>query len=67
MLVRLCLLITLLAGVPLVATDYLTDALRATMFDVPESECRQMFAGVAAELYGFGSRTRKTKNQGFCH
>ncbi len=35
------------------ATGHLTDALRATMFDVPESECRQMLAGVAAEVYRF--------------
>jgi hypothetical protein len=35
------------------ATGYLTDALRATLFDVPEDECRQMLAGVAAEVYGF--------------
>lgn len=35
------------------ATDHLTDALRATMFDVPEQECRRMLAGVAAEVYGF--------------
>lgn len=35
------------------ATGHLTDALRATMFDVPESECRQMLGGVAAEVYNF--------------
>jgi hypothetical protein len=35
------------------ATDYLTDALRATIYDVPERECRQMLAGVAAGVYGF--------------
>ena len=35
------------------ATDHLTDALRATLHDVPEAECRQMLAGVAADVYGF--------------
>jgi predicted TIM-barrel fold metal-dependent hydrolase len=35
------------------ATGYLTEALRATMFDVPVDECRSMLAGVAAGVYGF--------------
>jgi len=39
------------------ATGYLTDALRATMYDVPVDECRQMFAGVAANVYGFDLET----------
>ena len=35
------------------ATDHTTEALRATMFDVPVAECRRMLAGNAAEIYGF--------------
>jgi predicted TIM-barrel fold metal-dependent hydrolase len=30
-----------------------TEALRYTLFDVPEDECREMLAGNAARLYGF--------------
>jgi predicted TIM-barrel fold metal-dependent hydrolase len=30
-----------------------TEGLRATMFDVPDDECRTMLAGVAADVYGF--------------
>lgn len=35
------------------ATNYTTEALRVTMHDVPEAECRQMLAGVAAPVYDF--------------
>ena len=35
------------------ATGLTPEALRATMFDVPIAECRQMLAGVAAGVYGF--------------
>jgi hypothetical protein len=35
------------------ATGFLTEAVRATMFDVPVEECRTMLAGVAAQVYGF--------------
>jgi predicted TIM-barrel fold metal-dependent hydrolase len=35
------------------ATGHTVEALRATLFDVPEAECRTMLAGVAAEVYGF--------------
>jgi predicted TIM-barrel fold metal-dependent hydrolase len=35
------------------ATHHGLEALRATFYDVPEAECRGMFAGVAAEVYGF--------------
>jgi hypothetical protein len=35
------------------ATGHTPEALRATLFDVSEGECRQMLAGVAAGVYGF--------------
>lgn len=35
------------------STPYSREALRATFFDVPEDECRQMFGLTAAEVYGF--------------
>jgi predicted TIM-barrel fold metal-dependent hydrolase len=35
------------------ATDYVADALRTTMWDVREVECRAMLAGTAAAVYGF--------------
>ena len=35
------------------ATGYTPEALRATLFDVPVAECRQMLGGVAAGVYGF--------------
>jgi predicted TIM-barrel fold metal-dependent hydrolase len=34
-------------------TPYSREALRATFFDVPVAECRQMFAGNAGHVYGF--------------
>ena len=35
------------------AVGYTTEALRATLFDVPVGECRTMLAGVAAGVYDF--------------
>ncbi len=35
------------------AAPYTLEALRATMWDVPEPECRAMLGGIAAGLYGF--------------
>jgi len=35
------------------STPYSREALRATFFDVPVDECRQMFGYTAAEVYGF--------------
>jgi len=35
------------------AAPHTTEALQATIFDVPEPACRQMLAGVAADVYGF--------------
>ncbi len=34
-------------------TPHSLEALRSTFFDVPEEKCRQLFAGVAANVYGF--------------
>ena len=34
-------------------TPYSLEALRSTFSDVPEEKCRQLFAGVAANVYGF--------------
>ena len=34
-------------------TPYSREALRSTFSDVPEEKCRQLFAGVAAGVYGF--------------
>jgi hypothetical protein len=35
------------------ATHHALEALRATLYDVPEQECRLMLAGVAGDVYGF--------------
>jgi hypothetical protein len=35
------------------SAPYTTPALRATLFDVPETDCRVMLAGNAARTYGF--------------
>jgi predicted TIM-barrel fold metal-dependent hydrolase len=34
-------------------TGHTPEGLRATLYDVPVAECRQMLAGVAARVYGF--------------
>jgi predicted TIM-barrel fold metal-dependent hydrolase len=34
-------------------TPYTTEGLRATLFDVPEADCRRMLAGTAAAVYDF--------------
>jgi hypothetical protein len=34
-------------------TPYSREALRSTFAEVPEQKCRQLFAGVAADVYGF--------------
>ena len=35
------------------ASEYSREALRSTFAEVPEQKCRQLFAGVAADVYGF--------------
>ena len=35
------------------STNHTLEALRATLYDVPQEECRQMLGGVAGGVYGF--------------